>query len=65
MLHLFEQLGLTTGRKTKTGFSTDADVLAELAVELVVDVLFTDEGDDGPTEHLIWKWRPVDEGEVA
>lgn len=30
---LFEQLGLTTGRKTKTGFSTDADVLAELAIE--------------------------------
>ena len=30
---LFEQLGLTTGRKTKTGYSTDADVLADLAVE--------------------------------
>ena len=30
---LFEQLGLTTGRKTKTGFSTDSDVLADLAVE--------------------------------
>ncbi len=30
---LFEQLGLTTGRKTKTGFSTDADVLADLAIE--------------------------------
>ncbi len=30
---LFDQLGLTTGRKTKTGYSTDADVLADLAVE--------------------------------
>jgi DNA polymerase-1 len=30
---LFEQLGLSTGRKTKTGFSTDADVLADLAIE--------------------------------
>jgi DNA polymerase-1 len=30
---LFEQLGLTTGRKTKTGYSTDAEVLADLALE--------------------------------
>jgi DNA polymerase-1 len=30
---LFEQLGLSTGRKTKTGFSTDSDVLADLALE--------------------------------
>ncbi|MFH1129795.1 MAG: DNA polymerase I, partial [Pseudomonadota bacterium] len=30
---LFEQLNLTPGRKTKTGFSTDSDVLADLAVE--------------------------------
>ncbi len=30
---LFDDLGLTTGRKTKTGFSTDADVLADLAIE--------------------------------
>jgi DNA polymerase-1 len=30
---LFEDLGLSTGRKTKTGFSTDADVLGDLAVE--------------------------------
>ncbi|MBW2731647.1 MAG: DNA polymerase I [Deltaproteobacteria bacterium] len=30
---LFEQLGLTAGRKTKTGYSTDADVLADLALE--------------------------------
>jgi DNA polymerase-1 len=28
---LFEDLGLATSRKTKTGFSTDADVLEELA----------------------------------
>ena len=34
-------------------------------MELVVDVLFASEGDDGPVEHLIWKWRPLDEGEVA
>jgi DNA polymerase-1 len=30
---LFERLGLPPGRRTKTGFSTDADVLEELAVE--------------------------------
>ena len=30
---LFEDLGLTPGRKTKTGYSTDADTLADLAVE--------------------------------
>ncbi|MCB9556024.1 MAG: DNA polymerase I [Deltaproteobacteria bacterium] len=30
---LFEQLELSTGRKTKTGFSTDADVLSDLALE--------------------------------
>ena len=30
---LFEDLGLRAGRKTKTGFSTDADVLADLAIE--------------------------------
>ncbi len=30
---LFQDLGLTTGRKTKTGYSTDADVLADLAIE--------------------------------
>ena len=29
---LFEQLGLSAGRKTKTGYSTDAEVLAELAL---------------------------------
>lgn len=30
---LFEQLGLSTGRKTKTGYSTDSDVLSDLAME--------------------------------
>jgi len=30
---LFDQLGLTAGKKTKTGFSTDSDVLADLALE--------------------------------
>ncbi len=30
---LFEKLGLSSGRKTKSGFSTDADVLANLALE--------------------------------
>ena len=30
---LFEDLGLTPGRKTKTGYSTDADTLADLALE--------------------------------
>ncbi len=30
---LFEKLGLKKGRKTKTGYSTDADVLASLAKE--------------------------------
>jgi DNA polymerase-1 len=30
---LFKELGLSTGRKIKTGFSTDADVLADLAIE--------------------------------
>ncbi len=30
---LFEKLGLTPPRKTKTGFSTDADVLEQLAAE--------------------------------
>ena len=30
---LFEQMGLSTGRKTKTGYSTDSDVLADLAIE--------------------------------
>ena len=30
---LFDELGLATDRRTKTGFSTDADVLAELAID--------------------------------
>lgn len=30
---LFDQLGLTPGKKTKTGYSTDANVLASLAYE--------------------------------
>jgi len=30
---LFDELGLDKGRRTKTGFSTDADVLADLAIE--------------------------------
>ncbi|MCA9672779.1 MAG: DNA polymerase I [Myxococcales bacterium] len=30
---LFEQLGLSAGRRTKTGFSVDAEVLAELSLE--------------------------------
>ena len=30
---LFEQLGLSAGRKTKTGFSTDSEVLADLALQ--------------------------------
>jgi len=36
------------------------DLRVGLEVELVVDVLFSD--DD--TDHLIWKWRPV-EGPAA
>ncbi|MCC6749490.1 MAG: DNA polymerase I [Deltaproteobacteria bacterium] len=36
---LFEQLGLSAGRKTKTGYSTDAEVLAELALEHPVAAL--------------------------
>ncbi|MBK8482257.1 MAG: DNA polymerase I [Proteobacteria bacterium] len=30
---LFDQLGLTAGKKTKTGYSTDSEVLADLALE--------------------------------
>jgi len=30
---LFEELGLTPGRKTKTGYSTDSDTLADLALQ--------------------------------
>jgi len=30
---LFDELGLAKGRRIKTGFSTDADVLADLAIE--------------------------------
>jgi uncharacterized protein len=28
-------------------------------VELVLDVLSVDEGDDGPVERVVWKWAPV------
>jgi len=38
----------------------DVDDLAlGQAVELVVDTLFTADGDDGPVTHQIYKWRPV------
>ncbi|MCB0972259.1 MAG: OB-fold domain-containing protein [Acidimicrobiales bacterium] len=56
--------GLVVMGQLVPGVTVD-DLRVGQPVELVVDVLFTDEGDDGPTEHLIWKWRPVDEGEVA
>jgi hypothetical protein len=28
-------------------------------MELVLDTLYTEDGDDGGTEYVIWKWRPV------
>lgn len=40
---------------------TVADLKVGQRMELVIDVLFSD--DD--TDHLVWKWKPVTEGEVA
>ncbi len=39
------------------------DLRIGMEMELVVDTLDTTTGDDGEVvEHLVWKWRPVDQG---
>ena len=55
--------GLVIMGQLTAGVTVD-DLRVGQAVELVVDVLFATETDEGTTEHLVWKWQPV-EGEDA
>ena len=52
--------GLVIMGQVVAGVSVD-DLSVGQRMELVVDVLFSDD----ETDHLIWKWKPVTEGEVA
>ncbi len=52
--------GLTVMGQVVPGVTVD-DLRVGQEVELVVEPLFTD--DDG-TDHLVWKWRPITEGEA-
>jgi uncharacterized OB-fold protein len=36
------------------------DLHVGMEMELVIDTLFTEDGDDGPVERLVWKWKPIE-----
>lgn len=36
------------------------DLEIGMEMEIVLDTLFTEEGPEGPVDHVVWKWRPTD-----